>query len=90
MSRAFFIPDNGGDADFSASVTSFLCTDRAREIFAAGGSKLDNLPLSQPQWAFPELPKNPKIKTNQECLDHARAFYRYADVEGYRGTPHKL
>jgi hypothetical protein len=28
--------------------------------------------------------------TNQECLDRAKAFYNYADIEGYRGSPHKL
>ncbi len=28
--------------------------------------------------------------TNQQCLEKAREFYTYADVEGYRGSPHKL
>ena len=28
--------------------------------------------------------------TNARCLQEARDFYKYADIEGYRGSPHKL
>jgi tRNA(Arg) A34 adenosine deaminase TadA len=88
---AFFVPENGAP-DFDPSITSFLCTDIAYKIFESGGNKLDALTLSPESrdWKFPNKPDNEKIMTNQECLDRARAFYTYADVEGYRGSPHKL
>jgi tRNA(Arg) A34 adenosine deaminase TadA len=88
---AFFVPENGAP-DFDPSITSFLCTDVAYKIFEAGGNKLDALTLSPQsrEWKFPNKPDNDKIMTNQDCLDRARAFYDYADVEGYRGSPHKL
>jgi hypothetical protein len=41
-------------------------------------------------WNFPNKPNNKDILTNAQCLARARKFYQYADVEGYRGSPHKL
>jgi tRNA(Arg) A34 adenosine deaminase TadA len=90
-SGAFFVPDNG-NPDFDPSITSFLCTDAALKIFEDGASKLDALnpdPASR-DWKFPDRPDNKDILTNQQSLQRAREFYAYADVEGYRGSPHKL
>ncbi|MET4175922.1 tRNA(Arg) A34 adenosine deaminase TadA [Bradyrhizobium sp. LA6.1] len=91
VSGAFFIPDNG-KPDFSPSITSFLCTDPALKIFQDGAAKFDvmNLDPVSRDWKFPNRPDNKDILTNQECLDKARAFFIYADTEGYRGSPHKL
>jgi tRNA(Arg) A34 adenosine deaminase TadA len=89
LSGAFFVPENG-KPDFDPSITSFLCTDTARAIFAQAGNKLDTVPLEHEGWKFPNKPDNKDILTNGECLAHARKFYTYADVEGYRGSPHKL
>jgi hypothetical protein len=91
LSGAFFVPENG-KPDFDDSITSFLCTDAALGIFEAGGAKLDSLTLSPASrdWKFPNKPDNKDILTNQQCLEKAREFYTYADVEGYRGSPHKL
>jgi hypothetical protein len=88
---AFFVPESGAP-DFSAAITSFLCTDAALKIFEDGGNKLDTLMLESPSrdWKFPDRPDNKDTLTNQECLQKARDFYAYADVEGYRGSPHKL
>ena len=85
------MPENG-KPDFEDSITSFLCTDAALDIFEAGGAKLDSLTLSPASrdWKFPNKPDNKDILTNQQCLEKAREFYTYADVEGYRGSPHKL
>jgi hypothetical protein len=30
------------------------------------------------------------VLTNQECLVEAKKFFEYVDIEGYRGSPHKL
>ena len=91
LNGAFFVPENG-KPDFDDSITSFLCTDAALGIFEAGGAKLDSLTLSPASrdWKFPNKPDNKDILTNQRCLEKAREFYTYADVEGYRGSPHKL
>jgi hypothetical protein len=41
-------------------------------------------------WKFPDRPDNKDTLTNHECLQRAREFYAYADIEGYRGSPHEL
>ncbi len=87
LEQAFFVSHDGTIKDFSPSITSFLCTDRAYEIFDEGGKKLDTLALHFPKERFPG---EEKILTNEQCLKEAREFYKYADVEGYRGSPHKL
>jgi tRNA(Arg) A34 adenosine deaminase TadA len=91
VSGAFFVPQSG-KPDFDDSITSFLCTDAALKIFEEGGNKLDTLTLdpASRDWKFPDKPDNADILTNQECLQRARDFYQYADIEGYRGSPHKL
>jgi tRNA(Arg) A34 adenosine deaminase TadA len=90
-SAAFFVPDSE-PVDFGDSITSFLCTDTALKIFEDGAGKLNTLTLDPASraWKFPERPDNQDILTNQECLQKARDFYAYADIEGYRGSPHKL
>jgi tRNA(Arg) A34 adenosine deaminase TadA len=91
LSGAFFVPEHGRP-DFDDSITSFLCTDAALEIFEAGAAKLDSLTLdpASRDWRFPDRPDSKDILSNQECLRKAREFYEYADIEGYRGSPHKL
>jgi hypothetical protein len=70
------------------SITSFLCTDDARDIFEQGVRKFDAFAPQFPDFRFPD--NGPDVLSNQKCLDEARAFYKYADVDGYRGSPHKL
>ena len=47
----------------SDSITSFLCTDAALDIFEDGGAKLDSLTLSPASrdWKFPNKPDNKDI-----------------------------
>jgi hypothetical protein len=45
--------------------------------------------LAFPDRKFPQ-PGDASVLTNAECLKEARKFYKYADVEGFRGSPHKL
>ena len=85
---AFFISEDGRFRDSAPSITSFLCTDDARDIFEQGMKKFDNFPLQYPDFRFPD--NSGDVLTNQKCLDEAVAFYKYADVDGYRGSPHKL
>jgi tRNA(Arg) A34 adenosine deaminase TadA len=91
VSQAFFVPPNAGSVpDFSASITSFLCTDAAYDIFKAGGDALDTMTLRSPDHRHPNDANHPDVKTNAQCLKEAQDFYKYADIEGYRGSPHKL
>ena len=89
--QAFFVSEDGKIKDYAGSITSFLCTDQAYDIFAAGGNKLDTLAL---RFATSRPPhkdaRAESVLTNEQCLEEARRFYKYADIEGYRGSPHKL
>jgi tRNA(Arg) A34 adenosine deaminase TadA len=89
-SQAFFVSADGTFKDFSPSITSFLCTDDAYDIFNAGGEVLDTMTLAFPQRRQPNEADRIEILTNEQCLHEARAFFKYADIEGYRGSPHKL
>jgi tRNA(Arg) A34 adenosine deaminase TadA len=85
--RAFFISPDKTFVDFDPSITSFLCTDAARDIFEQGGKQLDTMTLEFPNEKHPD---ERDVLTNQQCLEEARSFFKYADLEGYRGSPHKL
>jgi tRNA(Arg) A34 adenosine deaminase TadA len=87
LRSAFFVPQGGQPADFATSITSFLCTDSAYSIFERGAAEFNGLRVKD---ATATSPSSSSSWTNQQCLDGARRFYQYADVEGYRGSPHKL
>jgi tRNA(Arg) A34 adenosine deaminase TadA len=92
-SKAFFISPDKTIVEYETGVTSFLCTDAAHDIFEAGGKALDSLVLAFPNRRFPNVADgstHSAIMTNSECLKEAREFFKYADTEGYRGSPHKL
>lgn len=81
--------------DRDPSITSFLCTDTALDIFKTGGDNLDSLQLQFGRFRFPiqdPLPRESEKQalTNEDCLAEAKKFFEYVDVEGYRGSPHKL
>jgi tRNA(Arg) A34 adenosine deaminase TadA/ferredoxin len=85
--RAFFISPDKTFTDYDPSITSFLCTDAARDIFEVGGKQLDTLTL---KFRTEKHPDERDVLTNEQCLEEARSFFKYADIEGYRGSPHKL
>ena len=85
-SKAFFVSSDKTFVDYDPSITSFLCTDAARGIFERGGNRLDE-PLNFPNSRFPE---EKDVFTNEQCLAEAHEFFKYVDIEGYRGSPHKL
>jgi tRNA(Arg) A34 adenosine deaminase TadA len=94
-SEPFFMSLDGKLVDQEPSITSFLCTDAALDIFKEGGDELDKMVLQYKKHPFPEqgpLPTEPsqRMLTNEECLDEAHKFFEYVDIEGYRGSPHKL
>ena len=86
---ALFISPDKSVVEYDPAITSFLCIDVARDIFEGGGRILDSVTLAFPDRKFPQ-PGDASVLTNAECLKEAREFYKYADVEGFRGSPHKL
>jgi tRNA(Arg) A34 adenosine deaminase TadA len=95
LDKAFFVSPDKKFADYEPSITSYLCTDHALKIFKEGGAKLDSMALKFEDRRFPaQNPLPPeaaqRVLTNKECLEEAKQFFEYVDVEGYRGSPHKL
>jgi tRNA(Arg) A34 adenosine deaminase TadA len=82
---AYFVPCSGSPVTYTSSITSFLCTDTALETFQKGAKGFHAMVVKQ------EGEQNSsKIWSNAECLAEAHRFFEYADVEGFRGSPHKL
>jgi tRNA(Arg) A34 adenosine deaminase TadA len=89
----FFFKSRDGSVDRDPAITSYLCTDDAFEIFEKGAKKLDGLVLQAGKHPYQagQVPDDAnRVLTNDECLVEAIRFYQYVDIEGYRGSPHKL
>ena len=84
MATKPFFEGKDGTKDCRGSITSFLCTDIARNIFI-GGQKALTLMVCQ----YPTFKPHTSGLSNQEVLTHARIYLRYAESLGRRGTPHK-
>jgi tRNA(Arg) A34 adenosine deaminase TadA len=85
--RAYFLPSRNCDPIFTTSITSFLCTDIALDVFRSGADEFRNMVLKHDDKKFPA---NDEIWSNRQCLEEAHRFFDYANVEGFRGSPHKL
>ena len=85
--RAYFLPRRDGTPNFTPSITSFLCTDAALDVFTRGGTLFRNLELKHKNAKFPN---EDEVWSNAKCLSEALRFLEYVDVEGFRGSPHKL
>lgn len=80
---------NGPVTDKSQSITSFLCTDEALDIYDAGRAAFDALMLAYPK----HKTAGDNLKhalSNEKVLANTRNFFAYATTLGKRGTPHKL
>jgi tRNA(Arg) A34 adenosine deaminase TadA len=84
VDRAYFVPCAGLPATYTSSITSFLCTDDALETFQKGAKDFRALALRQEV-----SPLSSEGWSNAQCLGEAQRFFHYADVEGFRGSPHK-
>jgi tRNA(Arg) A34 adenosine deaminase TadA len=82
------LPDGTLTTDSATtSITSFLCTREAHDIFAAGRRALDELTLTTPGHR-PDGAAD-SVLTNEAVLAEARSFVVYAIEQGARGTPHR-
>ncbi|MCY3018126.1 MAG: hypothetical protein NTW87_03720 [Planctomycetota bacterium] len=91
-SKPFYISVKG-DKDHSPSITSFLCTDSALEVFAKADTTLSSMKSVQYPTYRPSAGVGqpiPDALSNEEALEHAKRFFDYAVNCGRRGSPHKL
>lgn len=78
-----------GRKDHSSSITSFLCTDAAKDLFDEAAAELDTLKPAYPDYV-PATPAGaPPALSNAEVLKQARQFRIYAARVARRGTPHR-
>lgn len=80
--------ENGGLIEYDStttSMTSFLCTKVAQDLFGQGKAMLDALQLAEPDFR----PASPTAMSNAAALVEARAFVAYARDYGRRGAPHR-
>lgn len=91
----FFIPTNPQEnPDKSPSITSFLCTDSAFQIYNNASVEFES--LTEQNLHFPDYKPKDKVgaeiqnaRTNKNVLAEIKDFYIYAIKSGKRGTPHK-
>ncbi len=95
--QPFFIPKGTGKAeDRAGSVTSFLCTKMAQDIYGRGAGEFEDLigggRLDYPDCRPPDRDGNepPNALTNSAVVGEVKNFYDYAIEGGRRGTPHQL
>jgi tRNA(Arg) A34 adenosine deaminase TadA len=93
--KAFFKPNNPqGKTDFSPSITSFLCTDLAYQIYKSAANEFESLTKDSLKFKeYKPKSKDGKIieaaKSNEIVLNEIKDFYQYAIKQGKRATPHK-
>jgi len=93
--KPFFIPKGSSKQDVSKSITSFLCTKPARDIYKDAArifSELADGTAKVEHADFKPTDKDGKVietaLTNADCLKEIQNFLHYAINNGRRGTPH--
>lgn len=96
--KPFFIHTKGkkkGHEDRSDSITSFLCTKSARDIYGEAARECSAYLGGAKQLEYPDFKPLDKggqevenALTNQECLKELKCFLDYSFANGRRGTPH--
>jgi hypothetical protein len=82
-----------GFRDTSASVTSFLCTDDALEIYRDAARTLEETATTDhPDYRRPDHLGRPVegALSNAEVLEAVKRFLEYAQTQGRRGTQHRV
>jgi tRNA(Arg) A34 adenosine deaminase TadA len=88
-------PNGAVRRDTSQSVTSFLCTKNARDIYGDGRERFKELLDGRRELEFPEYrptnadgTRSKTVRSNQEVVTEAADFLAYAITSGRRATPH--
>ncbi len=74
-----------GKKKYTSSITSFLCTNAAYNIFSKGLKQFMEFDVVNESYAPNEQAMN-NLEVLSECMD----FYKYATLKGKRGTPHGM
>src|SRR5215471_6211180 len=75
--------------DNSPSITSFLCTDVALDIYQRAAAEFKTFKPRYPKYRpLDNGKRNKAVMTNEHVLRHLRQFLSYAIDGGQRGTPH--
>lgn len=87
--KPFFI-DKNQKKDTSVSITSFLCTDDALDIYEAAAAEFKKFDLQHGGYT-PEIsvPDKTRLKNNAAALKEAQMFLDYAINRGFRASPHR-
>ena len=83
--QAFFVSEDGKIKDYAGSITSFLCTDQAYDIFAAGGNKLDTLALRFATESSARQGRSCRERPHQRTMP--RGGEEILQIRGHRGIP---
>ena len=85
--KPFYVSPEGV-RDMAPSITSFLCTDAAFDIFDGGRTKFKNTQVAR----YPDFKPvdNPRVRSNSGVITNIQEFFAYATTEGHRGTPHNV
>jgi tRNA(Arg) A34 adenosine deaminase TadA len=84
--KPFYVgPGSGNKPVTSPAVTSFLCTDPARQIYKAAAKELTEFELN-----FPSYQPIPTALTNEEAVIEANDFVEWAGELESRGAPHRV
>jgi tRNA(Arg) A34 adenosine deaminase TadA len=85
----FAIPLSKGESNWRSSITSFLCTESAFDIFYSASQVFRNFEVKYPGYQpTKNLILQTDALTNQQCFDNAKIFFKYATERGFRGTSH--
>jgi tRNA(Arg) A34 adenosine deaminase TadA len=87
--NAMVLDQNGNltKDSFTTSITSFLCTKAARDIFARGAQGFAAFKVQRPNWK-PDVSNSTQL-ANAAVFDECQHFVDYAITEARRGTPHR-
>ena len=87
--NAMVLQQNGDETSnsYTTSITSFLCTKAARDIFAQADREFRALNIQYPDWKSDD--KASRQLTNAGVFSECKHFVDYATKEARRGTPHR-
>lgn len=94
QSKYFFISsEDATKSKKAASITSFLCTKAAFDIYRNAQAEFESLKIESLKYPDFKPEKDGKVvenaKSNRFVLAEVKDFYQYATKSGKRGTPHK-
>jgi tRNA(Arg) A34 adenosine deaminase TadA len=86
--KYFWKSPNGATVDAFPSITSYLCTDDAKDVYDQAASNLAGFNLKLPTYV-PLYNGVGAALSNSEILSEATRFRVFVAKNGHRGTPHR-